>query len=52
LQSSSGAKWEEETVKDAVTKAIADTPASQSVDLRRLPRAVAMPAPAGLGGTE
>jgi hypothetical protein len=52
LQSSSGAKWEEETVREAVTKAIADTPASQSTDLRRLPHAVAMAAPADLGGTE
>ncbi|KAM0835681.1 hypothetical protein ACQ4PT_062788 [Festuca glaucescens] len=32
LKLASGAKWEEEKVREAVTKAVAGTPASQSVD--------------------
>ncbi|KAM0921078.1 hypothetical protein ACQ4PT_006999 [Festuca glaucescens] len=51
LKSASGAKWEEETVREAVTKAIADTSVTQSAKHRVL-LAMAISSPAHRGGTE
>ncbi|KAM0921079.1 hypothetical protein ACQ4PT_007000 [Festuca glaucescens] len=51
LKSASGAKWEEKTVREAVTKAVADTLVPQFAK-RGVPHAMDILSPAHLDGTE